>query len=140
FWSFAHRLVPHRVPADYGSTEQVDATVEDMPLVHVDPAGRTRAEFAIVPLRDQDVVLRLDPAGAIRWMLGDPTGWGADWQDLFLRPVGTPSWPIHAHGPEWLDGRLLIFDNNGRGHTPYQPEPDGPYHSRAVEYRVDEEA
>ena len=60
-----------------------------------------------------------------------------------LTPTGNEfEWPYHQHGPEITpQGTILMFDNgNGRAIPPATALPFDRAYSRAVEYRVDEEA
>ncbi|MFT4624578.1 MAG: arylsulfate sulfotransferase [Myxococcota bacterium] len=93
----------------------------------------------VVSLRHQDALVKLNPDGSLRWILGDPAGWRPPWADRLLRPVGTPSWAYHQHAPELHpDGTLLVFDNHNNGATPYTDRPDAPPTSRVVAWHVDD--
>ncbi len=91
-----------------------------------------------VSVRQQDVVAKLDATGDLQWLLGDPAGWGPEFADLLLTPVGELQWPYHQHAPAvGDDGTLWLFDNHNNGATPYTPLPPDPQVSRLVGYHVD---
>ncbi len=93
----------------------------------------------LVTMRNQDVAVRVEEDGEVRWRYGDPAGWTGAWAASFLAPVGDPSWPYHGHGVDLLeDGTLVLFDNHNGGGTPYGPGDDSL--SRVHLSRVDEEA
>jgi len=76
-----------------------------------------------VTMRQWDATARLDADGSLRWMVGGPL-------DSFALAPGT-RWHRHGHMSDAWDDRLLVFDNGN-----HDPDPV----SRAVEYRVDEDA
>ncbi|MEZ4237738.1 MAG: aryl-sulfate sulfotransferase [Myxococcota bacterium] len=95
----------------------------------------------IVSVRHQDALVKLTPAGEIRWILGDPAGWQAPWAEHLLTQAAPFRWPYHAHAPELdPDGLVLLFDNGNDGHTPYDPPPAEVPTSRLVALDVDEDA
>lgn len=97
------------------------------------------ADTWLVSVRHLDVLVAIGHDGALKWMLGDPTGWPSPWREAFLQPEGELTWFRHAHAPELgPDGTLWLFDNGNHGGSPYQPPPDDHVEvSRAVGYRVD---
>ena len=97
----------------------------------------------IVSAAYQDAVVKVSmDTGEIIWILGTHENWREPWSDKLLTPVGEVEWFWKQHAPTWTEhGTLLIFDNNALASTP--PEPTPPLEtrrSRAVEYRIDEEA
>jgi len=104
----------------------------------------------ILSARNQDVVFKLSQDWSqIRWLLSNPTGWSEPFHPYLLTPVGVPAgeefrWPYHQHAPELTpDGTVLLFDNGNYRATPGDgrtPMTDATSYSRAVEYRIDEEA
>jgi hypothetical protein len=104
----------------------------------------------IVSARNQDVVFKLSQDWSqIEWLLANPTGWSEPFREYLLTPVGVPAgeefrWPYHQHAPELTpDGTIILFDNGNYRATPGDgrtPMTDENSYSRAVEYRVDEEA
>ena len=104
----------------------------------------------VVSARNQDVVFELSQDWSrIHWLLANPNGWSEPFRKYLLTPIGVPAgeefrWPYHQHAPELTpDGTLLLFDNGnnratpGDGRTPMTEETS---YSRAVEYRIDEQA
>lgn len=90
-----------------------------------------------------DAVVKVSmDTGEIVWILGTHDNWREPWSDKLLTPVGEVEWFWKQHAPTWTEhGTLLIFDNDAQASTP--PEPIPPLEtgrSRAVEYRIDEEA
>ncbi|MBI5434057.1 MAG: aryl-sulfate sulfotransferase [Planctomycetes bacterium] len=98
----------------------------------------------VVSCRNQDVLLKLDRAtGKVRWLCGSPVGWREPWNDLVLTPKGRPfEWNYHQHTPRFTrDGNLIVFDNgNGRAIPPFVELRDPVRYSRAVEFKIDEQA
>ena len=95
----------------------------------------------IVSLRHQDALVKVDRAsGGIRWILGEPTGWGP-LADRVLKPLNLARWPYHGHNPRMTpEGTIVFFDNGTWGARPPKPPvPPERNFSRGVEYRVDEE-
>lgn len=93
-----------------------------------------------VGLRHQDVVVHLDPAGNLEWILGEPNGWPVEFDAFVLRPTPGTNPSYHVHGACFdADGVLVLFDNGNNGHTPYteEPYPGWQRRSRAVGYAVD---
>jgi arylsulfate sulfotransferase len=137
-WSMAERLDTMRVsleslqPAQLGRKDwvHVNAVVPD-----------SRDGGTLVSLRHQDAVIKLDSQGELLWILGDPAGWRSPWAEKLLSAVGEISWPYHQHAIELQpDGLLVMFDNHNHGATLYGPLPEQEPHSRAVAYRLDEQA
>jgi hypothetical protein len=97
----------------------------------------------IVSVRHLDTLFKMDENGALKWILANPDGWPAEWEDYRLQGLGEFRYPHHQHAPE-LDenGRLWIFDNgNDGGRTPYSNKQARlPELSRVVAYEIDEEA
>ncbi len=102
----------------------------------------------LLSLRHQDLVVKLDPAGAPAWLLGHDVNLTPELQALRLQPVGEVFFPWHQHGthlgPERKDGtRLLtLFDNGNDRAAPFtgvprETEPSR-LSSRVVGYSVDE--
>lgn len=108
--------------------------------VIIDPRDNTY----IVSLRHQDAVVKFDrePPHQIRWILGDPGRWKQPWSDYLLAPMNGLQWPFHQHAPQVMsNGNLLLFDNgNHRAIPPAPGLPSEQLFSRAVEYRIDEQA
>ena len=95
----------------------------------------------LVSVRHLDCILKIDEAGKLQWILGDPTGWGREWQPLFLKPGPDTMWPHHQHAVHWTDrGTILMYDNgNHRVRPPSNRVLAAQNRSRVVEYAIDEE-
>ena len=103
-----------------------------------DSTGR----YAMASLRAQDAVVKIDlETGELVWILGEHGGWGPEWQDYLLTPVGDFMWQYHQHAPMFTpEGTILMFDNGNNRAWPFElPMPSAESFSRAVEYRVDED-
>jgi hypothetical protein len=97
----------------------------------------------IVSVRHLDTLLKLDENGALKWILANPDGWPAEWEDYRLEGLGDFRYPHHQHAPEIDElGRLWVFDNgNDGGRTPYSENQARLQElSRVVAYEIDEEA
>lgn len=98
-------------------------------------------DSVLVGLKHQDAILKVDrKSGDIRWILGEPTDWGALTSKV-LKPVGQPfAWPYHFHNPRLSGkGTIVVFDNGSYGARPFAPykSPDQVF-SRGVEFQVDD--
>ncbi len=98
--------------------------------------------YAIASMRHQDAVVKINmDTGELGWILGDHGGWGPEWQEYLLEPVGGLVWPYHQHAPMITPaGNILMFDNgNNRAVAFEERVPIEDSFSRAVEYAVDED-
>ena len=149
-WSLFDLIDPNRIGQSYDATDFYSDAYDDIvdePLVDWTHANGLiydeAADTLILSIRKMSAVVKIDlAANELLWILGDPTGWGQDWQDLVLEPDGEVSWPYGQHAPELLPtGSMLLFDNGswGRSYPPNEPAPIEERYSRAVEYLVDEE-
>ncbi len=148
-WKLIDLLDPYRI--SYGSLspywsregyEHVEGGTYDWGhsngVIH-DP----RDDSFIVSFRHQDAVVKIGrQTGEIIWILGDPTGWGEEWQQYLLRPEGDLTWPYHVHAPSLTpEGNLIMFDNgNYRAQPPSRRMALEDSYSRAVEFAIDEAA
>ncbi len=102
----------------------------------------TNDNSIIVSLRNQNAVYKFyRSTGQLKWILGPPGLWGADWQPYLLTPVGEPfNWNYGQHAPELTpQGTLLVYNDNNYQASPYDPPvADQNNYSSAVEYRIDE--
>ena len=142
-------LDPYRVGYDslgagfWGSvyTETFDHPLRDWAhtnAVMSDSTGR----YALASSRVQDAVVKVDlETGELVWILGEHGGWGPEWKDHLLTPVGDFMWQYHQHAPMFTpEGTILMFDNGNNRAWPFEaPMPASESFSRAVEYRVDED-
>ncbi len=96
----------------------------------------------VVGSRHQGAAVKLDGEGEVVWILADPHGWGAAFEDLLLEPVGEPfEWPYHPHAVTVTDdGLIQMFDNHNNGCTPYHEQCPRHWTSRVVAFEVDEQA
>jgi len=136
-WSLAEVLDPERI--GYGSLviEPAGRDWLHANAVIVDPSD---GGF-IVSLRHQDAVVKLGADGALRWILGTPSGWQEPWSDAVLQPVGDFDWHFHQHAVHLAsDGSLVMMDNGNMGRTPYDEPTGDNARSRVVAYAVDEAA
>ena len=74
--------------------------------------------------------------------MGPHEGWVSPWAEKLLAPVGDLNWQYHQHDVRWTDNRTLtLFDNgNHRAVPPATPMTPAESYSRAVEFKIDEEA
>lgn len=104
----------------------------------------------VVSVRHQDAIVKLDPAGTVRWILGYPENWPSALAAKRLQPVGDVQWPYHPHaprfGPDGPNGErtLVLFDNGNHQAAPWTgippvTDPDL-LQSRVVQFTIDEEA
>jgi hypothetical protein len=103
-----------------------------------------KSDCAILSARHLDMVYKLDlKTGKLRWILGNHDDWNEKEAKLLLTPAGEPfKWQYHQHAAKVTpQGTILLFDNGNNRARPGQErmKPQDSY-SRAVEYKVDEQA
>lgn len=100
-------------------------------------------DMLIASVRRMSAIVKIDlTANELVWILGNHEGWGPDFTDLLLEPVGDVGWTFGQHAPEITeDGTLLLFDNGsfGRAYPGLPRQPVSELYSRAAEFEVDEE-
>ncbi len=138
-WSPINVLDPRRISYLVSETrgvwdsEHCNAIIEDPS----DPDG------LIVSMRHQNAVVKISRAtGQLRWILGPPDNWGAEWQPYLLTPVGSPFfWQYGQHAPVFTpQGTLIMNDNGNFRASPFAPPvADTNNYSRAVEYSINEQ-
>lgn len=92
--------------------------------------------------RHQDAVINFDyDTGNLNWILGDPEGWGEEWQKYFFKNVtkGDFDWQYEQHAARILpNGDVFLFDNGTyRSKTTENRVPPNENFSRGVIYRID---
>jgi hypothetical protein len=101
-------------------------------------------DCAIISVYHQDCVVKLDMnTGEIKWILGDHGNWKEPWQKYLLTPMGDDfEWQYHQHSAKLTpDGTLILYDNGlYRALPPNEKMKAADSYSRAVEFRIDEEA
>ncbi len=93
--------------------------------------------------RHQDAVVYLDyDTGALKWIVGDPTGWPEEMQAYFFTPIGNSfEWQWSQHSAKILaNGDLALFDNgNNRSKDPFNYLSAEANYSRGVVYHLNPE-
>ncbi|HUF71919.1 MAG TPA: aryl-sulfate sulfotransferase [Gammaproteobacteria bacterium] len=149
-WSLYDLIDPNRIAQSFDATHFYDGAYDNIldeppvdwshtnSLVYDEPT-----DTLILSIRKMSAIVKIDLAASeLVWILGDPTGWGPEFQDLLLEPVGIVDWPYGQHAPEILpSGNLLVYDNGswGRAYPPNEGAPIEERYSQAVEYAIDEE-
>ncbi|MFZ7104554.1 MAG: aryl-sulfate sulfotransferase [Peptococcaceae bacterium] len=92
--------------------------------------------------RHQDAVINFDyDTGKLNWILGDPEGWGEEWQKYFFKNVtkGDFDWQYEQHAARILpNGDVFLFDNGTyRSKNAADRVPPNENFSRGVIYRID---
>lgn len=104
-------------------------------------------EAALISFRHLDCLIKIDlKQEKLLWILGDPEGWGAEWQEFFLTPNDPEfEWFAHQHGPQWEagstpgTGTLRLYDNGNYRARPYTPPlPATENSSRVLELQINE--
>ncbi|MCA9194271.1 MAG: aryl-sulfate sulfotransferase [Planctomycetales bacterium] len=98
-------------------------------------------DAVIVALRHLDCMLKIDwKTKQIKWIFGDPDGWGAPWQKYLLKPKGDLAWPYHFHSPQFTPhGTIMMYDNGNYRARPFNKITEATENrSRVVEFRIDE--
>ena len=142
-WSAFDHLDPMRI--GYGGTDDYWALrgfAGALDWTHGNGADYDpRDDSVVISLRHQDALVKVCRAsGEIRWILGEPTGWGR-LAGKVLEPIDLVRWPYHGHNPRLTrEGAIVFFDNGTWGARPPRPPiPPERNFSRGVEYRVDED-
>ena len=109
-------------------------------------AYREDTDTLMISCRNQEAVIGVHmETGELAWILGDPSGWAAEYETDLLQPIGEDfGWQYGQHNLTVLsNGDLLLFDNGefGRVKAPDADKAleDEQNYSRAVIYRIDEE-
>lgn len=94
--------------------------------------------------RHQDAVINFNyDTGELNWIIGDPEGWGEEWQKYFFKNVtkGDFDWQYEQHAASILpNGDVFIFDNGTyRSKNEATRIPPEKNYSRGVIYRIDTE-
>jgi hypothetical protein len=140
-WDLADILDPQR--GGYGLIRGNDNAVADWShsnaVLH-DP----RDDSIIVSVRSQDAVIKFGrTTGELEWILGPHEGWGPEFEEHLLTPVGEDfEWPYHTHAPMLLpNGNLMLHDNGNFRSRPFDPPSDlsESYTRGAVEFAINEE-
>ena len=100
-------------------------------------------DSVLVSLNHQSTLMKMRlEDSSIAWLLGDHAGWEEPWSDHLLEPEGDLIWTSNQHAAELTPtGTVLVFDNGGHRSPPFAPNtPMEERYSRAVEFRIDEEA
>ncbi|WP_407309522.1 aryl-sulfate sulfotransferase [Desulfosporosinus sp. SB140] len=92
--------------------------------------------------RHKDAIINFDyDTSKLNWILGDPEGWGEEWQKYFFKNVtkGDFDWQYEQHAARILpNGDVFVFDNgtyrSKNEATRVSPEDN---FSRGVIYRID---
>ncbi|WP_088225453.1 aryl-sulfate sulfotransferase [Desulfosporosinus sp. FKB] len=92
--------------------------------------------------RHKDAIINFDyDTSKLNWILGDPEGWGEEWQKYFFKNVtkGDFDWQYEQHAARILpNGDVFVFDNgtyrSKNEATRISPEDN---FSRGVIYRID---
>lgn len=92
--------------------------------------------------RHQDAVINFNyDTGELNWIIGDPEGWGKEWQKYFFKNVtkGDFDWQYEQHSAMILpNGDVFLFDNGTyRSKTKENRVPPEKNFSRGVIYRID---
>ena len=135
-WDLADMLDPRR--GGYGLFRNSVADWSHSNAVVHDPSD----DSIIVSVRNQDAVIKFGrTTGELKWILGPHEGWGPEFEQFLLDPVGEEfEWPYHTHAPMLLpNGNLLVHDNGNFRARPFDPPlSNEENYTRAVEYVVDE--
>ncbi len=149
-WALLDVLDPHRVSHESLATgfwKQIYKDILDEPgkdWAHTNSIVYDASDDSvIVSLNHQSAIVKMRLAdSSVAWIHGDPGGWLEPWSERLLEPKGDLIWTSKQHAAELTpSGTLLVFDNGGHRGPPFSPNPPGDEkYSRAVEFRIDEEA
>jgi len=92
--------------------------------------------------RHKDAIINFDyDTAKLNWIIGDPEGWGEEWQKYFFKNVtkGDFDWQYEQHAARILpNGDVFVFDNGTyrSKNEATRVSPDDNF-SRGVIYRID---
>lgn len=94
--------------------------------------------------RHKDAIINFNyDNGKLNWIIGDPEGWGEEWQKYFFKNVtkGDFDWQYEQHAARILpNGDIFVFDNGTyRAKVGEKRVPPDENFSRGVIYRIDTE-
>jgi hypothetical protein len=143
-WSAFDHLDPYRIGYETFSNYWVRRGFPDtLDWSHANGVQDLPEEGAVlVNFRYQSCVVNVDrESGGIRWIFGEHSGWPKRLRGKLLK-LTKGTWPWHQHSPVMTErGTLLLFDNGNFRARPFEePTPIAQTHSRAVEYRINEDA
>lgn len=149
-WNLFDLIDQHRISQSFNATQFYSAAYDDIrdepPIdwTHSNSLIYDEAtDTLILSIRKMCAIIKIDlAADELKWILSDPTGWGPEFSDLLLKPVGHVDWTYGQHAPTITpDGNLLVYDNGswGRAYPPNEPAPIEERYSRGVEFSIDEE-
>ena len=140
-WHQLDLLNPTRI--GYGSNSLIGGAADwgHGNAVWYDPVD----DAILTSLRNQDAVIKYSRAtGELVWILGNHANWEG-FEQYLLSPIGSPfEWQWHQHAPMVTSaGTVLLYDNANFSASPFTGAPTtnaADNYSRAVEYRIDEDA
>jgi arylsulfate sulfotransferase len=96
----------------------------------------------IVNFRYQSALMKIDrKTKEIRWIFGEPSGWGENLEDKLISMADSSAWFWHQHSPDITpDGNLILFNNDNYLSHPFDPPgriEDAA--SNVLEFEIDEE-
>ena len=115
----------------------------------------------IISSRHQSAIVKIGRDKKVKWILAAPVGWREGWREKVLKPVNHKGEPIACHGPTcesdfdytWTQHSVFRIDeksnkdviyitafDNGDGRGVFQPEEGDAKYSRAVIYKIDQNA
>lgn len=92
--------------------------------------------------RHKDAIINFNyETGKLNWVIGDPEGWGEEWQQYFFKNVtkGDFDWQYEQHAASILpNGNVFVFDNGTyrSKNEATRVDPDKNF-SRGVIYKID---
>ena len=102
-------------------------------------------DLVLLSARHKDAIVAVNMEDkSLAWILGDPTGWGEDYQSYFFNPEGEDfEWFYAQHNVSILDnGDIALFDNGTAKVKRVDADnrvSGGDVYSRAVVYHIDTE-
>jgi arylsulfate sulfotransferase len=138
------RITYHSLRANYYHEHYPDAEGPVYDWSHGNAIKYIEEDNAVVmSVPYQAAVIKIDlGSGELVWILGTHDNWKAPWSEKLLTPVGEFEWS-YAHHEISLSGEdtYLLFDNGVFRAVPFGEKMalEDSY-TRAVEYKVDEEA
>ena len=102
-------------------------------------------DLVLLSARHKDAIVAVNMEDkSLAWILGEPTGWGEDYQSYFFNPEGEDfEWFYAQHNVSILDnGDIALFDNGTAKVKRVDADnrvSGGDVYSRAVVYHIDTE-
>ncbi len=132
---------------DFFPTNRVYDYMDDPQSLHINAlvSGGDLGDDVLISARNQHALALINyPEKTLKWIMGVPTDWPAQYQTYLLKPIGNDfEWFWMQHAPQVLPDQdkdadtidILLFDN-GTFRDFVEKAPKKTLYSRMVQYRI----